>query len=195
MALNRGNGEGAPTQLEITLRGHNIPVDTWTGEGGTKTLEDLLGEIESGESRLETTTTGKLRRTVRVVAVNIVGKDKDGQRYRLEEDRQVFKEDGHVKRRRLHGAVAEKIKGGESAIQAARRGIREELRITTAEILGEENGVIKETGRTATYPGLETEYRIHVVHARIGPDNFNMRGYVERQKRKTTHFKWVPLEN
>ncbi len=192
MELNQTNESFGLTQLENTLREHNIPVGTWTGENGTKTLEDLLSEIESGESRLEITTTGELKRIVRVVAVDIIGVNANGRRYRLEDDRQVFKKDGHIKRRpHLHGAVAEKIKGRESIAQATLRGIQEELGITTRERV-EPGEVIVETRHTATYPGLESQYEIYKVRVQI--ERFNPNGYKEEQEAKTTYFVWKPLE-
>jgi hypothetical protein len=49
-----------------------------------------------------------------------------------------------------------------------------------------------ETARKSSpsYPGLDSEYAVHLYKAVIGKDQFNPDGYQEVQKDKTTYFVW-----
>lgn len=186
-------------EMVTLLQQHGIPVESWNGTGGTKTPEDLFHELEEGETTLEIIE-GKVLRTVNVVAVDITHTDTDGTVWKLWEARQVSKKDGSVKTRPdLRGAVAEKMKATENPQEAALRGASEELGIG-AGLSVTDSELVTELKPTKTYPGLDTQYNIHVVHAEMSSDAFrpnNEEGYAykEEQASKTTYFVWDEVKS
>ena len=177
--------------LRKLLKVSGINLDLWTGEKGTKTVENLYKEVEDGETELHIDEKTGVSRVVHVVAGDIYYRDNTtGRFYRLKEDRQVSKVDGNIKRRpELHGAVAEKMKVGEDPAEATARGIEEELGLTGDFKFSKEE-IIEETRLTATYPGLNSTYKIHKVPIEIDKANYNPAGYVEEQPKKTSYFIW-----
>ena len=177
--------------FEQILKKGNLPLEKWTGQQGTKTIEDLFKEAADGETEIETTPNGEVVRIVHVVTGDITYLDEEThQLYRLKEDRQVSKVDESIKKRpHLHGAVAEKMKVGEDPVRSVLRGIKEELGISGNFETGEEK-LIEESRTTESYPGLNSIYKVHVVPVRIDESNFKPEGYVENQEKKTNYFVW-----
>jgi len=118
---------GEIENLKSLLGRYGISVDNF-GKGKAKRLEDLLGEIQAGETTL-VEHKNELLRLVRVAGVNVFYND-ESNRYQLVEDRQEFT-DGRVRRRTDVGfSVSEKMLPNEKPEVAVRRAIKEELDIT-----------------------------------------------------------------
>lgn len=177
----------ATNALKKQLADAGIDTSSW-GTGQAKTLAHLQKEIENGETILITGETGELLRRVDVGAADIYYQSSNGKKYRLKEDRQVFK-DGRERRRDFGQAVSEKLKPGEDFKEAMVRGIREELGISGEIALSETGEYVKQVN-SMSYPGLESEHIIHEFQAILANEHFNPNGYVEEQSDKSTFFVW-----
>lgn len=182
-------------KFKLSLSQLGISTDNWTGKKGTKTVEELFAEIETGETELMIDEEGELLRLVHVVNVDITYFDSQTKKlYRLREDRQVSKTDGNVKRRvGIQGSVAEKMKIGENPRDTALRGMKEELGLIYEFDMGAEK-VIEETHSSKTYPGLNSKYKIHIFPVQIDERNYKPEGYIEEQPNKTSYFVWEEVE-
>ncbi len=177
--------------LKKQLEAAGINTAEW-GTGQAKTLEHLQKEIESGETILVTGEKCELLRKVVVGGADIYYKSPDGKRYRLKEDRQVFK-DGRERRRDLGQAVSEKMKPDEDPKEAIIRGIQEELGIS-GEITLTEIGTDYQIITSPSYPGLQSQYIRHRFQAVLNEEQFNPNGYIEEQSDKSTYFVWEEVE-
>jgi hypothetical protein len=174
-------------ELTNKLKEYSIPVEEW-GTGEAKNVEHLLDEIRGEECNVEDRG-GYLIRSIEFVGVRIYHKDKDNVTWVLKEDKQEFK-DGRVRRRNMPSSVSEKMKFGEDPLISAIRGIKEELGINV-----EGHQLIKMrdlfyNGGSQSYPGLRTRYKGHQFSCFFNDDQFDMNGYIEVQKDKSTFFKW-----
>ncbi len=154
----------ATNTLQKQLIDAGIDTSMW-GTGQAKTLANLQKEIESGETVLITGETGELLRRVIVGGADIYYQSPNGKKYRLREDRQVFK-DGRERRRDLEQAVSEKMKPDEDPKDAMIRGIQEELGLGD-EINLTEMGTDTQRVTSPSYPGLESEYIRHKFQATL----------------------------
>jgi hypothetical protein len=176
-------------ELFRRLNDLGIKTENW-GKGNAKNVSDLLEEIEEKETVLYRKD-NRLLREIKVAGVNVFfrrGKDL----YRLREDRQDFA-DGRTRTRSMAHSLAEKFKGNELPENAARRALREELKIE-GEIDIKENGIRLGTDDSLSYPGLKTRYTIHEFTAFLSPDQFSADGYEERNKKMTVRFVWERIE-
>lgn len=177
-----------PEQLSAVLKAYGVDFSKW-GRPPYKSVDRLFKEIEDGESRLVHTGSA-IGRLVAVAHVDIRASIA-GRQYRLLEDRQEFAGGGELstRKRGLYG-VSEKIQGSEEPVDAARRGIQEELEIAFASELtpGERGMSFKESSHS--YPGLAGIYVTHNFTAQFGVAEWNAKGYEERQPDKTTYFIW-----
>ena len=186
--------------LKQQLANAGLPVDTWTGEQGTKTVGDLFNEVEAGETNLVPQGTGELLRVVQVAVADIYYADPEtGTRYRLREDCQVSRVDGSIKKRELLGAMSEKMKSEEGITAAVLRGIAEEILNIDPEGLSDDDdgGFTISSGEevvdernTETYPGLRSQYRMVVVTVEMPSGHFRPEGYMEEQETKIIYFVW-----
>ncbi len=177
--------------LQKQLEGAGIDASLW-GTGQAKTLAHLQKEIESGETILITDEKGELLRKVVVGGADIYYHSPDGKKYRLKEDRQVFK-DGRERRRDLGQAVSEKMKPDENPTDAMIRGIKEELGID-GEITLTKTGTDEQLLASPSYPGLQSQYIRHKFEAMLNDEQFRQNGYVEEQTDKSTYFVWERVE-
>lgn len=177
--------------LQRQLEGAGINVSEW-GKEQAKTLAHLQKEIESGETVLVTGEQGELLRRVVVGGADIFYVAPDGKKYRLKEDKQVFK-DGRERKRDLGQAVSEKMKPDENPKDAMIRGIREELGIE-GEISLTETGVDEQLLSSPSYPGLQSQYIRHTFEATLNDQQFKPDGYVEEQEDKNTYFIWEEIQ-
>lgn len=90
--------------LKVLLTDHGIKTDNF-GRGKAKTIDDLLKELESGETKL-VEQKGKLVRVLDIAGVNIYFDD-ESHRYRLVQEKQVFA-DGRTRPRQTLFSVSEK---------------------------------------------------------------------------------------
>mmetsp|Transcript_7809 Transcript_7809/g.14783 ORF Transcript_7809/g.14783 Transcript_7809/m.14783 type:complete len:309 (-) Transcript_7809:306-1232(-) len=155
---------GSVEELTEWLKQAGLNTEEY-GVGNAKPLSNLLGEVMEGETTL-VVEDGVPVRNVNVVSVLI--ENADGQI--LVEQRQTLP-DGRVRERGL--PLSEKMIRGESWLQAAVRGIKEELgnRISADNpqitILEETYYFEKEEMYSFSYPGLMTRYMMHRVKGRV----------------------------
>ena len=181
----RGNADTRPLKKWLEERGidaretfSNAPSSSSSSSnGGLKSIDDLLKEIENGETVLEENNTedtpgGDVScvRRVSVVVVEITSKSKPNKK--LIEYVQTLPSGATRKRERF---LSEKIMTGkgEGPLEAAERGIREELGAAlspTATIRIDKNSLlVKEEFATSSlsYRRLPTRYRFYEVKAEI----------------------------
>lgn len=180
------------TELEQQLKSKGIPIEKW-GVGESKTLENLLHELESGDSRLEEDPDLGVLRVEAGVGINVYFNEGKNSLV-LVEDRQVFK-DGRIRRRNLPTSIGEKMRPGESPLEAVSRAFSEELNIVAIGVIfsiGEED---RQPVSSVSFPGLWTKRKIHVFDTTMPPEYFKPEGYVEEQEDKTNYYEWrvVPV--
>lgn len=176
-------------KLKGQLGKFSIPFENW-GTGKSKTLNHLLDELENDECGL-TETDGSLTRTIEFVGIKIFYNSKD-ERWFLKEDRQEFK-DGRIRRRNMPSSVSEKMKFGEDPLNAAIRGIKEELGIDIKSTQLSKRRDLFYNGSSLSYPGLQTKYKGHQYICELEPQQFDTNGYIEVQKDKKTFFVWEKI--
>lgn len=144
-------------QLRQLLAAYHIDTTNW-GQGETKSLPDLLQEIQLGETTLEE---NPLRRVTTFVQVIIRHKDRV-----LIETRQEMAS-GAVRSR--NRPLSEKMQPGETIESAARRGLKQELNLSPNQIADLSFNAQTRTAETISpsYPGLLTHYTIYTVEAEV----------------------------
>lgn len=170
--------------LKKVLDDNNIDYSPWNGSNGSKSVESLYKEIEDGESVMDIND-GELVRSVFVVKVDVVYKDKQ-----LKESKQVFK-DGYVKVRDIDFAVSEKRLDGEDGIISAVRGVKEELGLDIKKerfVSLDEECQLKVSN---SYIGLKSNICMIRYRLELMDEEYNPKGYIERQSEKDIYFDWV----
>lgn len=144
-------------ELVVWLNQHNIDTSLW-GEGNAKSVIHLWDELASGEVAL---LDDPPRRIVHVVQVVI----RRGRQVLLEAEQ--IMENGS--RRFRNQPPSEKIKYGESYLEAATRCLHEELGVApeAIQLLPESHALRRELLDSYSYPGLLTEYTFHMVEAAV----------------------------
>lgn len=143
--------------LQSWLANCQIDTDLW-GEGNAKNVDNLWEEYASGEIHFND---DPPRREVAVVQILICR-----ERQLLIEAEQEL-ENG--RRRFRNQPPSEKIKPGESYLQAATRCLEEELGLSLSRItfLPDTHLCRQETSNSLSYPGLLTEYTFHSIQAEV----------------------------
>ncbi len=175
------------TTLEQRLSSAGIDYGKWGR--GSKTVLDLLGEINGGESELVAIESGELIRVVKILTSEIYYLDEKGRRLVLREDRQVFK-NGFERRRIGVGSVSGKMVKAEDPKTAMLREIKEELGVELVDSCIEEASEYEKTQNSLSYPGLKSRYFTYSFVIRMSDDVFKENGYVEHQEDKDTYFVW-----
>lgn len=189
---NSENKEHLATEaLQKLLADAGIDTSLW-GKGEAKTLAHLQKEIENGETVLVAGEKGELLRKVMFGGADVYYQSPDGKKYRLKEEKQVFK-DGRERHRDLGHAVSEKMKPSEDSRTAMIRGIQEELGIS-GEVALTQIGTDEEKITSFSYPGLESQYVRHKFLAILSDTQFKPEGYVEDQPDKSTYFVWEEVK-
>ncbi len=174
-------------KLFMLLASHGIDATAW-GQGPTKTVRHLLGEVLAGECRLAENDSS-LTRELHIVDVNVYRDGPRGERKRLIETKQVFS-NGKIRERASdgRGSISEKIMRDEEPLAAAARALKEELHIEGhLAILPE--GTAEENKESTSYPGLVSRYVKHRFSVVLPPESVREQ-YEEAQKDKTTYFNW-----
>lgn len=145
-------------ELSALMHTNQIDLSLW-GHGTAKSLDDLWREISAGEIHMQT---NPFRRVLKgVVSVIIRQGDKV-----LVEHEQILA-DG----RRRHRDIlpSEKMKAGESYVDAALRCVYEELHVPAkcAEVLKSTYQQRHEFRQSGSYPGLLSEYIVHSVEVKV----------------------------
>lgn len=180
-----------PQELKEYLLKHGVDVESW-GTGESKTLSHLLKEIHEGESVLELQKNGELHRIVTGVGVDVFYLD-GSVLLKLEEEKQVFK-DGRQRTRVLTASISEKMTANETPVEAAKRALREELKISDYDLSTDFVTKIKDPASSASFPGLQSRGVIYVYCCFIPSSEFKQEGYIEEQEDKTTYFIWKEVE-
>lgn len=171
-------------ELKDVLKMSGVLVDQWDSFKG---LNELWEEVKSGETLL--IQSGKeVTRQVRFARIYVFFED-NGQKLQLFEAKQV-RNNGET-RERGFDYVAEKLKKSDQNPEgAALRGIKEELGIEADTAALTSNDVKTESRPSPSYPGLNSEYKIHVFSLHLDDGQFNPDGYVEDDGKKKTYFEW-----
>jgi ADP-ribose pyrophosphatase YjhB (NUDIX family) len=163
-----------------------LKIGHW-GQGGNKSLTDLIKEIMRRESYLRIDNRG-ISRIVRMVKMRII---RDGQL--LIEDRQIFPDGCERKVSRIPGG---KISSHELPQEALIREMREELYCEKQQFRFSTKGVQLQEKQSISYPSLLTVYEMHTFDVVLDPqvvipDNF------QTKDENGTHlfFKWVSAES
>lgn len=170
------------------LARHRISTEKWGNHTGTKTLGDLANEVVSGESVLMEEE-GVLFRKTYVSSIVLFHLDSQGSLWVLKEDRQVFRDGGVTRRRKLPVSIAEKCQPGELSQAAILRGVKEELHLDRLQHLESVLDDV-ETKLTPSWPGLMAMYHFFRFQGFIRPEDFNPEGYVHEQPDKISYFVW-----
>eukprot|EP00471_Norrisiella_sphaerica_P003185 CAMPEP_0184493604 /NCGR_PEP_ID=MMETSP0113_2-20130426/26458_1 /TAXON_ID=91329 /ORGANISM="Norrisiella sphaerica, Strain BC52" /LENGTH=458 /DNA_ID=CAMNT_0026878927 /DNA_START=143 /DNA_END=1516 /DNA_ORIENTATION=+ len=157
-------------ELANFLRSNGVDTTSW-GTGTTKTVKDLWTELEDRESVIAVLNNGLGRKQLvrRVEVVRVIVRRRVQENFVLIEKRQVFA-DG---RERQRGTVmAEKMQAGETPLEAAKRGLLEELsgRLddpNDIQSLSLSSETQNDRRSSISYPNLESEYEIHEVNALV----------------------------
>lgn len=170
---------------------HQIPWRTW-GTDQSLTINNLAEQLDAGECELHLGENNQLIRVVFGVTIMIYC-TYQGQRYRLMEEKQIFR-DGRVRERgNTDYSVGEKKKRCEAPITAARRALAEELGITQYFDLNfryvEER--VKGPTESKSFPGLLTVFVSQHYTLELPVRFFNPNGYIEVQMEKDCYFIWV----
>ncbi len=147
----------SPADLKRWLTAKGIDLSQW-GQGPSKSVENLWDELVNGEMYLQDE---PALRVVPVVQIIIRRGD-----YILIETIQEFAD----KRQRFRDhPPSEKMQPGESYLEAAKRCLREELGVTDQdiEILANTHQTKTQQRESPSYPGLRTQYLIHIVEANV----------------------------
>lgn len=174
------------------------------GTGNAKSLDHLAAELQSGETwitfeKFEKDLGGATLRPVLntfVGRVDLYHRKENGQLFHLVETEQIFHEPHRRRVRDLNVSVGEKLMPGESLLQAARRGIVEELR----EIDIERLPPLKNPHLTASlkesecYPGFLHRKFFGTSAVLLQPADVR-ESYIERGTDKDVKFAWQLVDS
>ncbi len=182
------------TALKHLLEEYGVDLSLW-GVGKAKTLEHLWAEIQAGESTLHIDTNQTPERLLRSTAfagVRVFHTNAKGDRFYLEEVKQVFS-DGRERFRTLDVSLAEKMAPKELPLTAAIRGIKEELGLTFDSFGGTMLATKHQVKYSDSYPHLMTGYVSNIFEIELNAEQYNPEGYQEKQEDKTTYFLWTAV--
>ena len=143
--------------LEAWLGRHGIEYERW-GRNTSKSLRNLWQELEAGEVQLKESPPLRLVDVVQIII------RREGQI--LVEAEQEFL---NGQRRFRNQPPSEKIKPGETALDAARRCLQEELGVPSERtVLYPESHQQHQTNTNSiSYPGLPSQYNFHLLEAAV----------------------------
>lgn len=188
----------SPAALRAWLHERGVPTDAWGVAASAKSVEDLFGEIAAGESAM-LQVCGCALRSVRVVSLTLAAPRRPSPSSPplvLAEACQVLP-DGRVRKRGLL-PLSEKMRAGEGWVEAALRGVREELGSAAAAARAAAGGPPGATAaaapapppglvaldlpthsvelgparEAASYPGLPTLYEVHRARGELSGEAF-----------------------
>jgi hypothetical protein len=144
-------------QLEIWLTSKGIDTSQW-GTGAAKSLQDLWNEIASGDAYLEDNPPQRVLNIVDVVV-------HCGNRVLVEHEQQLS--DGRTRYRGL--PLSEKMKPGESPVEAAIRGLNEELQVRSSDVKVLNASLQPQPihRESRSFPGLQTKYQIYKIEVEV----------------------------
>ncbi|MEX1052531.1 MAG: hypothetical protein WEC80_01635 [Patescibacteria group bacterium] len=118
--------------LEFELMNGWVDWQSWGDTSSKKNIHTLLQEVSDGEATFWRDPEGKLIRKVSKVVIDVKYRDDNGVSQRLFEEVYDEEKEDWVKRRidPSKKGLREKVKAGESSLNAALRGLKEEMHIT-----------------------------------------------------------------
>jgi hypothetical protein len=170
-------------------------IDHWGWQWpGSKSVDALVDEIARGESRLVEEGV-RLIRVTHVVFMH-VDATYEGQDLRLVEVRQVDTATGRSRSRDIPASVAEKVGDGEEVLEAATRGLSEELGFEVDPGRLELFGASQDEKDSASYPGLANRQYAFWVRVTFSEDEFLAcrAGVTEIRDGIETVFAWRPID-
>jgi hypothetical protein len=175
--------------LTEALDEYQISTNGW-GEGDTKTVEDLYGELDCGETVLFMAAEG-LQKYITTIKANVFYRDESGL-YRLVEAAQNNLITGTWRHRGLHNSLSEKRHAahGETPLHAARRALREEIGVEQPLALVQTAEIVHPAKQERNYPSLLTINETQYFQASLRGEDYDPRGYIEEQPTKRTFFHW-----
>mmetsp|Transcript_46 Transcript_46/g.144 ORF Transcript_46/g.144 Transcript_46/m.144 type:complete len:315 (+) Transcript_46:274-1218(+) len=158
---DRGLAEIDDQDVQSYLQRHGVDTSNW-GKGVARSMQDLTAEVRRGESVLSGG-----QRVIYVVKVQI--RDED---HELVEARQIILKNGSIKER--NRCLSEKCNPGETPLEAAHRGICEELN----DVVGDSplvkfrefkssSDAFESEGFSRSFPGLKTRYHFYKVDCEV----------------------------
>lgn len=176
-------------KLMLALR-KGLDYSQW-GIGGSKTVEELLKEIDKKECRLAIIHTPgethrEIVREVSVVYITVTFKGKV-----LVEKETIYKNGREPRIRELRGSVAGRMIWGEEPKFSAMREIKEELGLNVSPARLKQ---VKTNDRplynSSSYPGIKNQLTEHYFELELEEDEFKPDGYQEEAEDKTIYFVW-----
>ncbi len=188
MNLPKGAFKIHPESVKSYLS--KISTGNWGFVAGTKTLAELMAEIEKGESFLANA--GKLGvvRIVSAVQVTVC--------YRNLILLELYrKKNGKFSYRPLCASLSEKINPGEKPKEAVFRSIREELGVSAEGNLASLASSRRKTevNDSGSFPGLKTIYYFYPFKVRFRSRIYKAKGYITDEKGRITRFIWSTRES
>lgn len=144
-------------ELNQWLLSHGIDTSEW-GKHATKPVDSLWSEIVRGESQLQENPPGRVTHIVEMII-------RDDDRILIEGEQQL----GENQQRYRGRPPGEKIKPDEPPLEAALRGLEEELQVKRidVEILKTPREPKKTSLESPSYPALKTIYIVYTVEVKI----------------------------
>lgn len=155
-----------------------LPLEFY-GVGKAKTFDKLINEIKAGETVISWEGDQPIR-VIRVARVYITF-----QNLVLWESNQIFREDGRSRQRNICG-VSEKFFCWEDALEAAKRGVKEELGL---DVEPQYKCYVEKKEESTNYPGLTTRYKFHDYTVELNESQFKQT-YVADEGDSITYFEW-----
>jgi hypothetical protein len=143
-------------QLQSWLLSKQVDLSTW-GAVGSKSLANLWDEYEQGEVTFQDEPPLRIVQVVQVII-------RRGNRILME----VEQEFSNHQRRSRQQPPSEKLKAGETYIEAAQRCLEEELGVSSGEMAFIGAGGYRQVQMiidSPSYPGLATRYTFHSIEA------------------------------
>lgn len=174
-------------QLNQLLAASNICTDDWR-----KPASALFKELQTGDCTLQKDDKHGLVRIVDVARVFCYSKRGT---LKLVEEKQCYFKTGETVQRG-HECICEKVQSHESSLEAAKRGLEEELQIDAKKLILHKKEISKESD-VALSPAYKTLICIYTYHdyETVIPDDQWKAEYVEVQQDKCTYFVWKNISD
>jgi hypothetical protein len=175
-------------ELKKFLSKYDIPLSEWR-KGEAKTLNHLAKEIQEDECSL-VEADGFVHRMVSNGVAAHIFYEHEGVRFKLVEEKQVFKDGRERVRGDIRTSIGEKMKSDESKDEAIIRAFQEELGIDPDFEIKETRPIVKGPVPSVSYPGIWSTYRFWIYMVNLPERHFKSDGYIEEQEDKTSYFVW-----
>ena len=172
----------------------------WRDNPKAKNIDDLMNEIEYGETTFAYNLEGVLYRKVSKAVIDVIRRNDDGVQERLYEE--IFDGTDWVRRNEEPSdtpGLKEKGKLGEEPIQTAIRGIGEEMKIkelSENDLEGlihlPDNENSQQTEESDGYPGLKTKYNFDFFIFELPEGRYQLVYEFEEGKRRM-RLKWEEI--